>query len=214
MEFDTLLYWLGEFCLDRYGDGLYRLLTSRVVLGAIGLGAAALLTWWLLPRLFRVLPHDRGRPDAHGSAAAVGKPTGAGLVFIPIFVAVGTLVVPFEWSHLAILNCALLALLTGYFDDRDDESWGEYKKAALDVLVAFCAAVAIFGFEEVSIWIPFVKGTIDLPAWLNLTGAAGLLWISINATNCTDGVDGLSGGLMVLAYTYLGGLLYAVVGRS
>jgi len=41
-----------------------------------------------------------------------------------------------------------------------------------------------------------------------------LIWISINATNCTDGVDGLSGSLLVLAYFYLGALLYGVVGRS
>jgi phospho-N-acetylmuramoyl-pentapeptide-transferase len=36
----------------------------------------------------------------------------------------------------------------------------------------------------------------------------------INATNCTDGVDGLSGSLAALAFTCLGGILYGIVGHQ
>jgi phospho-N-acetylmuramoyl-pentapeptide-transferase len=44
--------------------------------------------------------------------------------------------------------------------------------------------------------------------------AALLIWLTINATNCTDGVDGLSGSLSALAFTCLGGILYGVVGHQ
>jgi phospho-N-acetylmuramoyl-pentapeptide-transferase len=41
-----------------------------------------------------------------------------------------------------------------------------------------------------------------------------LLWITINATNCTDGVDGLSGVLTLVSLTYIGAFLYIVVGHA
>ena len=43
--------------------------------------------------------------------------------------------------------------------------------------------------------------------------ATCLIWLSINATNCTDGVDGLSGSLAALALFYLGIILYGAVGH-
>jgi phospho-N-acetylmuramoyl-pentapeptide-transferase len=52
-----------------------------------------------------------------------------------------------------------------------------------------------------------------VPVWIALPGAAALIWISVNATNCTDGVDGLSGSLTTLALFYLGLILYGVVGH-
>jgi len=119
-----LLYWLGEYLLREHGDGLYRLLVSRVVLSALGLSLTAIVTWFALPRLFGVLPNDRGRENAHGSEASVGKPTGAGLIFIPIFIGVCVLVVPWEVNHLAILGCVGFALGCGYFDDRGRTAWG------------------------------------------------------------------------------------------
>nr|QQZ50584.1 hypothetical protein JKL49_03400 [Phenylobacterium glaciei] len=44
--------------------------------------------------------------------------------------------------------------------------------------------------------------------------ATGLIWLSINATNCSDGVDGVSGSLTGTAILLLGGLLYAVLGNE
>ncbi len=44
--------------------------------------------------------------------------------------------------------------------------------------------------------------------------ATGVIWLAINATNCSDGVDGVSGSLTATAIMLLGGLLYAVVGNE
>jgi len=40
-----------------------------------------------------------------------------------------------------------------------------------------------------------------------------LLWFTMNATNCSDGVDGLAGSLTTLSLFYLGAFLYGVVGH-
>ncbi|MCL1888776.1 MAG: phospho-N-acetylmuramoyl-pentapeptide-transferase, partial [Kiritimatiellaeota bacterium] len=39
-----------------------------------------------------------------------------------------------------------------------------------------------------------------------------LLWFTVNATNCSDGVDGLAGSLTLIALGSLAALLYGVVG--
>ena len=78
-----MLYWLGQELSGVYGP--FRLLTSYLFLGGLGTAIAALLTWVLLPRLWRRLPLDRGRPYAVEAEQSQGKPVGAGVVFIPVF---------------------------------------------------------------------------------------------------------------------------------
>jgi phospho-N-acetylmuramoyl-pentapeptide-transferase len=41
-----------------------------------------------------------------------------------------------------------------------------------------------------------------------------VIWLSINATNCSDGVDAVSGSLTASAIAILGGLLYVVIGNQ
>ena len=47
-----------------------------------------------------------------------------------------------------------------------------------------------------------------------MLGATPLLWVAINATNCTDGVDGLSASLTSMSILFLGGILYGIVGHA
>ena len=74
-----MLYWLGDLLEDYYGP--FRLLQSRMVLAAIGLGWGATAVWLLLPRLQGLLPRDRGRDHAVNAEDSIGKPTGAGEVW-------------------------------------------------------------------------------------------------------------------------------------
>jgi phospho-N-acetylmuramoyl-pentapeptide-transferase len=53
-----------------------------------------------------------------------------------------------------------------------------------------------------------------LSPWLYIPMATALLLLSINATNCSDGVDNLAGMLSLMALVYLGIFLYAVVGHE
>lgn len=209
-----MLYWLGELLTLRFGDGPYRLLTSRLVLAVAGLALTAVWVWWLLPRWVKRLPTDRGRPHALGASASQGKPTGVGVIFVPLYVAAALVVTPLTGTYVAILACVLLAMVTGYLDDRARIAWSDYVKAAADVAIAFGAALALCQGQAVEVWLPIYKSAVTLGPGVYLPMATALLWVSINATNCTDGVDGLSGSLLLLAFLCLGAILYVVVGHQ
>jgi phospho-N-acetylmuramoyl-pentapeptide-transferase len=68
--------------------------------------------------------------------------------------------------------------------------------------------------KSVVIWLPFTKMTLTLAPVIFIPLASVLLWTTINATNCTDGVDGLPGTLVSLAFIAIGGLLYFVLGHE
>lgn len=221
-----MLYWLGDLLEDYYGP--FRLLQSRMVLAAIGLGCGATAVWLLLPRLQGLLPRDRGRDHAVNAEDSIGKPTGAGVLFIPILVLVAACVVPWydasspsphSWhaAPMWVLLCLLVALVTGFADDRSTRPWGELSKGLTDLGIALVTALALCQLRPVTLWLPFIPGelsTFEVSPAVYLTVATVILWISINTTNCTDGVDGLSGSLLIFAFLYLGGVLYVVVGHA
>ena len=92
--------------------------------------------------------------------------------------------------------------------------FSEYQLAIMDAAIAFGAAAVIYGFQPVQIWLPGWKGVLTLAPWISIPMAAGVIWLSINATNCSDGVDGVSGSLSGTAILLLGGLLYTVIGNE
>jgi phospho-N-acetylmuramoyl-pentapeptide-transferase len=105
------------------------------------------------------------------------------------------------------------AMTTGYLDDRSEKSWSEYLKGGLDLLISAAAAFVLYG-EGSNIWLPFANVQIQVSFYLFVPIATLLIWVSINATNCTDGVDGLSSTLVLLALISLGGFLYLIVGNT
>ncbi|MEY4632129.1 MAG: hypothetical protein RIQ81_2249 [Pseudomonadota bacterium] len=208
-----MLYALGHWLHGVYGP--FRLLTSHLFLGGMGILLCGILTWILLPKLaFQILPRDRGRAHAHDSAAAQGKPTGSGIIFVSIFLMVQLLVLPPSLQVYSILALTALASWFGYADDRSKLAWGEYKKGLIDLLISAAAAAVLCKMRDTLIWLPFTKATLILPPWVFIPLASVLLWTTINATNCTDGVDGLSGTLVSLAFTTIGVMLYFVLGHE
>jgi phospho-N-acetylmuramoyl-pentapeptide-transferase len=207
-----LIPWLGHQLVSLYGP--FRLLTSNLFLIGLGLVLAAGGTWYLLPRLWRHLPTDKGRAYAVGAQQSVGKPVGAGAIFVPICLLVCLLVVPLELRVLEILGCAFLAMLAGFLDDRSKGGWSEYVLAGIDLGISLLGALAICQLDTVQIWLPLIRQPIAVSPWLFVPLATGLIWLTINATNCTDGVDGLSGSLSILAFVFLGVILYGIVGHE
>jgi len=211
-----VFYWIGRHFHESFGP--LRLLTSNFFLAGFGTAMAAYVTWFFLPRFWSWLPIDRGRAHAVNAAQSVGKPMGAGIIFIPIFVIVSLLVVPAEPRTLESLVCILMAMVVGFADDRSKASgeggWHEYKLGIFDLAISITAAVVLCRFEATEIWLPIVKARIWIPAVVYIPLAAVLIWTAINATNCSDGVDGLSGSLSALTFFYLGILLYGVVGHA
>lgn len=207
-----MLAWLGEQLVVIYGP--FRLLTSHLFLIGLGGILSSIATWYLLPRLWHRLPADQGRVFAVGAQQSVGKPVGAGIIFIPIFLLIALLVIPFDWRVLAILGCVVLMMFEGFLDDRSHGGWGEYKLGVIDLAISFIAALVMSQGSEVQVWLPFIKTPVMIMPWIFVPLATGLIWLAINATNCTDGVDGLSASLSALALVFMGAILYGVVGHK
>ena len=227
-----MLYYLAKYLIPYWGP--FRLLQSHALLLAGGTFTAALLTWLLLPRLWRFLPMDHGKAILKdmGGMESKGKPTGTGLIVTLVALPVILLFAPLAPWDLAAVGALYFAMLFGYLDDRAAIPWGELKKGLLDAFVAL--AIAFFIFEGHSeaidgvgrrmiVWLPFVKGEATLvagelvylfhiPGWLYIPSAAFILWFVMNATNCSDGVDGLAGTLTEVALVMLAVILYVVVG--
>jgi phospho-N-acetylmuramoyl-pentapeptide-transferase len=206
-----LFPWLGPQLVEFFGP--FRLLTSYLFLAGVGTAMAAVFTWYLLPKLWRYLPSDQGRVHAVEGQQSRGKPVGAGLIFIPIYVSVCLLVLPHEIRYVGALVCVLLSMLEGFLDDRRRGGWSEYWLGAMDLGIAALGAIVICQFQPVTMWLPLIKTPVVVSPWLFIPLGTALLWFTINATNCTDGVDGLSGSLSTLAFIYLGGILYGVLGH-
>ncbi len=206
-----MIPWLGEMLLPLYGP--FRLLGSRVFLIGLGASAAAVLTWLLLPRLWHMLPSDQVRAHAVGAQESAGKPVGAGLIFTSLYVVVCLLSIPFSLRTGEVLGCMVLAMLEGFLDDRSKGGWPEYRLAAADFCISLLGALALSQLRPVEVWLPVVKAPFMVSPWVWIPAAAALIWLAINATNCTDGVDGLSGSLSLIALFYLGVILYAIVGQ-
>lgn len=213
-----MLYYLANSLKDLFGPA--RLLKSYTVLIVLGLYAGFFVTCKFLPLFFRFLPSDRGREFTLTAEAAKGKPTGAGIVFITFFVCLCLVFVPMDGLQLSLLALTWLMMLTGYLDDSSKNSWGEYRKAILDLVISIAASVLIVVFTRItsktplSFWIPFVTKSIPIPTWLFITVSTILLWASINTTNCTDGVDGLSSTLVLVALITMGAIFYIILGHK
>lgn len=193
--------------------GPFRLLGSYLVLIGFGTAVAGLTTWIALPRLWHLLPRDRGRENAVKAQTAVGKPTGGGLLIVILSLPCLILVLPFDPKVWGAVACLFLCMLTGYLDDRSTRPWGEWLKGSLDLAIAFLTSLVLCDGRHVELWLPLIRGEVLLPAWGFVILGTLVLWFTINATNCSDGVDGLAGTLTLLSLFYLGAFLYIVIGH-
>ena len=219
------------------GLGPLRMFGSHLVLICIGAALALLLTYFLLPKLWNRLPRDRGKGLTPDGKQSEGKPTGAGIIFFLLSLPVLILALPilpathqaffaengeFTWRGFSMLlssewlcvGCIYLAMLCGYFDDKATKPWGRGKKLVLDIAVSILAGLALCKFQNMALWIPFTKVTFDVH-WLTYTIiAATVIVISLNATNCSDGIDGLLGTQTIVSLIILTVFLYGVIGHE
>ncbi|MBO7686565.1 MAG: phospho-N-acetylmuramoyl-pentapeptide-transferase [Kiritimatiellae bacterium] len=206
-----MLYLIAPY-LEKYW-GPFRLLRSHALLLAAGTLLAALAVVFLLPKLCRFSPHDHGKAilGADGMVSK-GKPTGTGLWVTLLLLPIVLMVMPLSVPVLGMLACLYVAMMCGYLDDRSDKPWGQLKKGVFDVAV--CLGVAYFVWDALGgqVWLPFVKGEWVMPCWLYIPVMGFVLFVTMNATNCSDGVDGLAGSLSVISLVALAVFLFAVIG--
>ena len=207
-----MLYYISQFLQPYFGPA--RLLASHTLLLAGGTFLAALVSFALLPKLWNRLPRDRGKAlnkDMDGMVSA-GKPTGAGFYVTLLALPMILVFAPLHWWDIVSVVFIYLAMLFGYLDDRATIPWGELKKGFLDAVCAFAIAFAVAKGHGTLVWFPFVKATWVVPMGLYVPAAAFLLWFTMNATNCSDGVDGLAGSLTTITLVIIAVLLYVVIG--
>lgn len=208
-----MLYWLS-YAIEGY-FGPFRLLRSHAFLMATGTLVASLLTVWLLPKLWHLLPHDHGKAIlGKDGMQSQGKPTGGGLIVTLVSLPVLLMVMPLSVWDIGVVVCIYAAMAFGFLDDAAEVPWGQLKKGLLDAAVSIAAAMFLYMGHGGEIWVPFFKGVWSVPWWLYLPCAGFLVWFTMNATNCSDGVDGLAGSLTVISMLCLAALLYLVVGYA
>ena len=214
-----MLYYFGSLFVESFGPA--RLLQSYTVLIGLSLFVGFTLSYFFLPKFFKFLPSDRGREFTLTAEAAKGKPTGGGVVFISIFVITVFIFVPLDLLQISILILTWLTMLTGFLDDRAITSWGEYRKGALDLIICVAASFVLYFLNDrvqqgqsIQFWLPFVTKPVTIAPWLFIAISTVLLWMSINTTNCTDGVDGLSSTLVLIGLITMGVIFYFILGHK
>ncbi len=145
-----------------------------------------------------VLPRDAGRAFAVNGAKSAGKPRGAGIIFILVFVLSVVLFVPLNSELVIYMILTLAAMLTGYLDDSSASPWGELKKGILDFIIAGMTAFTFLNYNPNVVYFAFAGTQVEIPYAIYFILIIVLVWASINVTNCSDGVDGLCGSLSVI----------------
>lgn len=174
---------------------------SYSIIAFAGILFAFLMTCICIAKFNKFLPKDIGRDFAHDGKLSAGKPRGAGIIFIIVFTLA---IVIFGNINIEIgiyLFLVFLEMLTGFFDDASDKPWGEYKKGILDFIVALIVAITYVHYNGTTIEIATLGIFCTLPKIVFIILTIILVWVSINVTNCSDGVDGLSGTLTIVTLT-------------
>ena len=130
---------------------------------ALGLLVAFAGTCFFTAKCSKFLPQDAGREFAHDGKLSAGKPRGAGIIFILVFVAASFIFIPINLEIVIYLLLIVAEMLTGFMDDASEHPWGEYKKGLLDLIVAIILAATYLHFNSSSIEIATLGINIDIP---------------------------------------------------
>ena len=94
----------------------------------IGALLAFVLTFIALRLFESKLPTDGGREFAVDGAKSVGKPRGAGIVFIIVYTVISLFFVKLSLENFLYYLLIIFCMLTGFFDDAAANPWGEMKR--------------------------------------------------------------------------------------
>lgn len=164
----------------------------------VGILFAFLTTITAISRLGAYLPKDVGRDFAVDGKLSAGKPRGAGIIFVLVFVAASAIFVPFSTENAIYLVLVVVCMMTGFLDDASKSPWGEYKKGFLDLCVAALVAITFLHYNSSVVELAMFGVKFVMPPVVFALLAVVLVWTSVNVTNCSDGVDGLSGTLTII----------------
>ncbi len=153
------------------------------------------------------LPKDQGREFAFNGKLSAGKVRGAGIIFVCAFILVSffLILLPVNFVSLANLEyyfyliLIFLGMLSGYLDDSAETPWGEYKKGIIDLVISALTAVNFVYFNPDILSISFFGMSLNIHPIIFAVIGTVLVWMLINATNCSDGIDGFCGSLTIVS---------------
>ena len=176
---------------------------------------SSILGYWVIPILRRIKAGQviqEDGPQTHLKKA--GTPTMGGIFLVPVVIAVTLLCSQFTKDGLAVCLVTLGYGLIGWVDDwqilRQQSNKGISPKMKLTLQIAIAVLLCFWILWQK----PFDITTIALPGGINL--ALGWLFFPLaifvlaaesNATNLTDGVDGLAAGTSAIAFWGLGAVI-------
>lgn len=156
-----------------------------------------LVAFFSLKFFKRILPKDQGRAFAVNGALSEGKPRGAGIIFVTSFTLCTALFYPLDIENIIYMVLVYAAMLSGYFDDAAETPWVNLKKGLIDLVISLGIAFTYYFYNGSQVKLYITNSTFTIPAPLFIILAGVLVWTAINVTNCTDGVDGLCGSLVM-----------------
>ena len=185
--------WRGHKIVFNYLSG-----EPIPIVAFIGVMFAFLATCVCIGKFNQYLPRDLGREYAHDGKLSAGKPRGAGFIFVLVFLFSALLFADISMEIIIYLILLFAAMMTGFLDDASKAPWGEYKKGLLDLLIAVVVAITYLKYNPNTVFISMLGIEVTIPVVVHGILIVILIWASINVTNCSDGVDGLSGTLTII----------------
>lgn len=199
-----------DIVADRFTNGMGSLVIPLIVCTL----TSSLLGWGIIPLLNRLKTGQIIRedgPQAHLQKA--GTPTMGGIFFVPIAVIVALLWTLFSSEVVAVAIVTLSYGAIGWLDDwqvlrrKSNKGISPKMKLLLQIGVGILFALWL-------VWQQFSTiATVSLPGitlslgWLILPLTVFVLTAESNATNLTDGVDGLAAGTGAIALLALGAIV-------
>lgn len=158
------------------------------------------------------LPKDKGRAFAVNGEVSKGKIRGVGIIMICTFVLCSVFLLPVTKELLCYNVLIFLEMLSGYLDDASDKPWSDYKKGFIDLII--CVLISVVFVYNNSTTIMILDYEIYVHPVLFVLLSTILLWVGINVTNCSDGVDGLCGTLSIISLLSISFIFFSQIGEQ
>lgn len=179
---------------------------------AVAFILAFVICFILLKLKLPFLPKDKGRAFAVNGEVSKGKIRGVGLIMIGTFVLCSVFLLPITKEFILYDILIFFEMLSGFLDDASDKPWSDYKKGFIDLII--CVVISAVFVCNNSTYIMIFNYEIYVHPVLFAVLSTILLWIGINVTNCSDGVDGLCGSLSIISLLSISLIFFSQIGEQ
>lgn len=183
---------------------------SRSIAVPLGLAALStgLLGHWVVPLLKALKTGQFIRQEGpQGHLKKAGTPTMGGIFFIPVALLVALLSTGFSATTIALTLLTLTYAAIGWLDDwqvlrhRSNRGISPRTKLGLQIAGAVLFCLWMLGTQSASLTTIALPLGLALPLGVLFWPLAGFVLVAeSNATNLTDGLDGLMGGTGAIAF--------------